>query len=214
MTGTVLFDLDGTLVDSAPDIATALNRVLGTAGLAPFGLPEVTRMIGDGAKVLLERALAARSSSFDPALLSAFLAAEEVHQAHATRAFQGIPEVLEELAAAGFRLAVCTNKPVEPARSLLRSLGLFERFAAVGGGDSFRVRKPDPGHLLATLRLAGGDGGRAVMIGDHHNDIAAARGAGIPAIFAAWGYGPVEMAAGAPVAPSPAVLPALIRDLA
>jgi phosphoglycolate phosphatase len=214
MPGTILFDLDGTLVDSAPDIATALNRVLASAELAPFSLPEVTAMIGDGARVLVERALAARARPFDAALLDAFIASEEVHEARSTRPFDGVPEVLEALASAGFRLAVCTNKPEAPARSLLASLGLGRFFAAVGGGDSFPVRKPDPGHLLGTLRLAGEADGRAVMIGDHHNDMAAARGAGVPAIFAGWGYGPAAMAAGAPVAARPADLPALVRELA
>jgi phosphoglycolate phosphatase len=94
-------------------------------------------------------------------------------------------------------LAVCTNKPEAAARALLAALGLAGSFAAIGGGDSFPVRKPDPAHVLATLAAAGGVASRAVMAGDHHNDVAAAAGAGMPCIFAAWGYGPAAMAAGA-----------------
>ena len=98
----------------------------------------------------------------------------------------------------GWRLAVCTNKPVVPARAVLAQFGIAALFRAVGGGDSFPTRKPDPAHLLATMGEAGG--GRAVMIGDHVNDMLAARGAGIPAIFAGWGYGAAWMAADNPVA--------------
>ena len=101
------------------------------------------------------------------------------------------------LTAEGWRLAVCTNKPEAPARALLRAFGLDGLIAAIGGGDSFPVRKPDPAHLLATLKAAGGDPAHAVMAGDHANDVAAARGAGVPCVFAAWGYGPPEMAEGA-----------------
>jgi phosphoglycolate phosphatase len=214
MQPTILFDLDGTLVDSAPDLRAALNRLMASRGLGPFTLPEVVAMVGDGARALVERALAARGLTFDEAALDSFLLDYTAHAAVETRPYPGVPEALETLSAAGWRLAVCTNKPEAAARELLRALDLMPRFAALGGGDSFPVRKPDPGHLLATLRLAGGEPGRAVMIGDHHNDIAAARGAGIPAIFAGWGYGPAAMAAGAPVAASAAALPALLRELA
>ena len=97
----------------------------------------------------------------------------------------------------GWRLAVCTNKPEVPARALLAGLGMEGFFAAIGAGDSFPVKKPDPRHLLATIDLAGGDPARAVMVGDHANDVQAALGAGLPCLFAAWGYGPPEMALGA-----------------
>ncbi|HEY0419979.1 MAG TPA: HAD-IA family hydrolase, partial [Acetobacteraceae bacterium] len=120
----------------------------------------------------------------------------------------------QTLAAGGWRLAVCTNKPVGPARSLLEALGLARFFAAVGGGDSYPVRKPDPRHLLATLAEAGGDAARTLMTGDHHNDVLAAAGAGMPAIFAAWGYGPREAGHGAAaVAESFAELPGLAERI-
>jgi len=111
--------------------------------------------------------------------------------------YPGVRQGLQRLSDEGWRLAVCTNKPEAAARSLLEALGLAAHFAAVGGGDSFPVRKPDPAHLLATLRAAGGEVAHAVMAGDHANDIVAAKGAGVPCIFAAWGYGPASMAAGA-----------------
>ena len=209
----VVFDLDGTLLDSAPDIQAALNRVLRARGLAPYDLPEVKAMIGDGARVLLERALAGRGEAFDEEALAAFLIDEDISQARLTAPFPGIAEVLRDIEAAGWRMAVCTNKPEGPARGLLDSLGLGARFAAIGGGDSFPVRKPDPAHLRATLAAAGGDPAHAVMIGDHRNDVMAAAGCGVPCIFAAWGYGPRMMAGDAPVAEAPADLPGLIAAL-
>ncbi len=214
MTRTAVFDLDGTLVDSAPDIHAALDRLMARLGLPGFTRPEVVGMIGDGVRVLVERALAARGRGFDAAALDAFTTDYTAHAAEATALFAGIPEVLAELEAAGWRLAVCTNKPAAATAALLGGLGLGGRFAAVGGGDSFPVRKPDPGHVLATLVAAGGDAAQAVMIGDHRNDVLAAGGAGLPCIFAGWGYGPPAMAEGAvAVAASPAELPALLAGL-
>jgi phosphoglycolate phosphatase len=213
MTRIAVFDLDGTLVDSAADIHAALDRLMAARGLPGFARPEVTAMIGDGVRVLVTRALAARGLPFEEAALAAFMADYEAEAAVLTRPFAGIPEALDALAAAGWRMAVCTNKPVSAARRLLDALGLSARFDALGGGDSFPVRKPDPGHLRATLAAAGGDPSRAVMIGDHANDMRAAAGAGVPAIFAGWGYGPEAMAAGAPIAGTPDALPALIAAL-
>ncbi len=133
----------------------------------------------------------------DAGAVAEFSADYGAHAAVATRAYPGVAEGLRSLAEEGWRLAVCTNKLEAAARSLLDALGLAQYFAAIGGGDSFPVRKPDPAHLLATLRAAGGDAAHAVMAGDHANDVAAARGAGVPCIFAAWGYGPPAMAEGA-----------------
>jgi phosphoglycolate phosphatase len=208
MTRLAVFDLDGTLVDSAPDLHAALDRLMAARGLAPFDRATVIAMIGDGAKVLVERALAARGQPFDQAALDQFLADYGAAAAVETRPFAGIPEALDRLAADGWRLAVCTNKPEAPARELLAALGLAHRFAALGGGDSFPTRKPDPAHLLATIAAAGGLRDGAVMIGDHHNDIRAARGAGIPGLFVSWGYGPPAMAEGAPIIARPEALPA------
>jgi phosphoglycolate phosphatase len=207
MRNTMIFDLDGTLVDSVPDLAAAVNRLMAGRALAPFARPEVARMVGDGARVLLERAFAARGLASDEAALAAFLEDYGAHAAVETTPFPGVAETLEAFAAAGWRMAVCTNKPEAPARMLLAALGLDRHFAAVGGGDSFPVRKPDPGHLRATIAAAGGDLANCVMVGDHHNDILAAAGLDIPCIFAAWGYGPADT--GAHAAATAAAFPEL-----
>jgi phosphoglycolate phosphatase len=213
MQPTAVFDLDGTLVDSAPDLHAALDRLMARRGLSGFRRGDIIPMIGDGAKVLVERALAARGAAFEPSALHDFLIDYGANAVVDTAPFPGIPEVLHHLVDAGWRLAVCTNKPTGPAVTLLQALGLAAPFSAIGGGDSYAARKPDPSHLLATLRDAGGDASSAVMIGDHHNDIAAASGAGIPAIFAGWGYGSLDMAGRAPVATTPRDLPALLTAL-
>ncbi|RVT98968.1 HAD family hydrolase [Rhodovarius crocodyli] len=200
MTRLAVFDLDGTLVDTAPDLAAALNRQMTARGLAEIPLPKVTRMIGDGARVLLERGFAFHDRPFEEAALEAFLEDPDLEGGALTTVFAGIPELLAHLQAEGWRMAVCTNKPEKAARGLLANLGVDHYFRAIGGGDSFPTRKPDPAHLLHTMGAAGG--GRAVMIGDHMNDMLAARGAGIPAIFVTYGYGPVEMAGGNPTAAS------------
>lgn len=197
MAPTLLLDLDGTLVDSAPDLAASLNRLMAARGLAPFALPEVTRLIGDGVRVLLERAFAARGGVSDARDLGDYMADYGAHLADATRPYPGAAGALKRLRAAGWRIAVCTNKPEAMARDVLAATGLLADIGAIGGGDSFAVRKPDPGHLRATLARAGGTVAQAVMAGDHRNDILAARGAGVPGIFAAWGYGTPDMAAGA-----------------
>jgi phosphoglycolate phosphatase len=205
-----VFDLDGTLVDSAPDLHAALDRLMAVKRLPGFARAEVVGMIGDGVRVLLERAYAARSIALDEADLQHFMTDYEANAAVLTRAFDGIPELLGGLRDAGWRLAVCTNKPEGAARVLLSGLGLDGHFSALGGGDSFPMRKPDPGHLRATLAAAGAAPEDAVMIGDHRNDIDAARGAGVRAIFAGWGYGPHSMAGGAPIAADVTGLRALL----
>src|SRR3954471_18338415 len=139
-----VFDLDGTLVDSAPDIHAALDRLMAGLGQPPFARAEVTRMIGDGVRALVQRALAARGLGFEEAALAAFTADYTARAAEATAPFPGIPEALAALEVAGWRLAICTNKPVAATLALLEGIGLGGRFAAIGGGDSFAMRKPDP----------------------------------------------------------------------
>ena len=205
-----IFDLDGTLVDSAPDIHAALDRLMSRRHLPGFRRAEVVGMIGDGVRVLLERACAARSITLDEDDFRHFMADYEANAAVLTRPFADIPELLTTLEASGWRLAICTNKPEAAARVLLSGLGLDRHFSAIGGGDSFPVRKPDPGHLRATLAAAGATTEGAVMIGDHANDMLAARGAGVRAIFAGWGYGPRSMAGNAPIAPDVPALRSLL----
>jgi phosphoglycolate phosphatase len=208
-----IFDLDGTLVDSAPDIQSALGRLMASQGRPGFTRAETIAMVGDGIPTLFRRACAARGLAPDPALLAAFTDDYTAHASDETRPFAGAEAVLDALAAAGWRLGLCTNKPAAPTAVLLRGLGLADRFAAVLGGDSLPVRKPDGGHVLGVIAAAGGDPARAAMIGDHHNDVLAAQAAGIPAIFCAWGYGTLDMAHGAPVAGSIGEVPALLERL-
>ncbi|WP_291296488.1 HAD-IA family hydrolase [Elioraea sp.] len=195
----VCLDLDGTLIDSAPDIAAALNRRLAASGLGPLSLAAITRMIGDGAKVLLTRGFAAAGRPISgPALddeAAAYIADYERNALIETRPYPGVPETLAALADAGHALAVVTNKPAEATRIVLDALGLAGMFATVAGGDSFPVRKPDPGHLLGALAALDIPSSRAVMVGDHRNDLLAARGAGIASVYAAFGYGEEDHAA-------------------
>ena len=208
-----LFDLDGTLLDSAPDLHSALDRLMARHDRPGFSREEVWRMIGDGVTVLVQRACAARNLAFSPELVADFMADYEAHAADETRPFPGIPEVLAALRAEGWQLAVCTNKPEKAARIILDGLGLSPLLDGIGGGDSFPVRKPHPGHPLGLLARMGGEASQAVLIGDHQNDTRAAKAAGIAAIFAAWGYGQPEMAEGAPVASAPGDLPGLLAGL-
>jgi phosphoglycolate phosphatase len=209
-----LLDLDGTLVDTVPDLAAALNRLMVAHALAPVSLPETAAMVGDGVAKLVERAFAARGAVSDTAKVAAFSRDYSRHVAIASKPYPGVRVTLDGLASEGWRLAVCTNKPEAATHALLAALGLAKLFAAVGAGDSFPVRKPDPLHLLETLRAAGGEPGTAVMAGDHRNDVLAARGAGVPCVFAAWGYGTPAMADGAAaVARDFAELGTIVRGL-
>lgn len=189
----VCLDLDGTLIDSAPDIAAALNRRLAAAGLGPLSLAAITRMIGDGAKVLLTRGFAAAGRPLSDAALDAeaeaYIDDYERNALIETRLYPGVPEALAALSEAGHTLAVVTNKPAGATRIVLEALGLAGLFETVAGGDSFAVRKPDPGHLLGALAALGIPPAQAVMVGDHRNDLLAARGAGVASVYAAFGYG-------------------------
>jgi phosphoglycolate phosphatase len=206
----VIFDLDGTLIDSDPDISAALNRVLAAEGLETLSVEEVKRMIGDGAKVLVQRAFAARGAEADTRHVAAFLADYEANAVVNTVPYAGIPAVLRGLQAAGHPLAVCTNKPIWAARRVLAALDLAGYFPVVLGGDSTPWRKPDPRHLAATIEALGAAPENAVMIGDHENDMLAAGRLGVPGIFVTWGYGLAE----APfVAHAPADLPGLIAGM-
>ncbi len=196
----VVFDLDGTLIDSAPDLLTAVNRMLGERGRRGLDLGAVTAMIGDGAHKLVERALTATGKETPTAgelarATRRFIDFYEGHGADLTRPYAGAAEALKCLRDDGYALGVCTNKPQGPTREILDALGLGGYFSAVLGGDSLDgVRKPDPRHLLAAVERLGATPDRAVMVGDNENDVAAARGAGIPVIVVAFGYARVPAA--------------------
>ena len=194
---TLVFDLDGTLTDSVPDIAGAVNRTLAARNLPPLALPQVALMVGDGLQPLIDRAFAAAGGVPDERAGADYLADYESRVAEATKLYPGAEDALDTLLARGWTLAVCTNKPQHAARLLLSALHVADRFAAVGGGDSFAAMKPDPRHLLGTIQAAGGSTTRALMVGDHSNDVNAATSSGVRAVFAGWGYGRPGMESGA-----------------
>jgi phosphoglycolate phosphatase len=212
----LIFDLDGTLVDSVPDLAAAVNAVLAEHGLEPLSEPEVAGMVGDGVIALVERALLARGGgvALGPAV-ERYVALYEANATTLTRPYPDVPEVLAELARAGVGLAVCTNKPEHATRAVLDGLGLARFFPVVLGGDSLTARKPDPAPLLAALDRLGAAAGESAMIGDHRNDVLAARAAGTRVIFARYGYGLATLRELAPDAMigSFAELPRVLRAL-
>jgi phosphoglycolate phosphatase len=187
----LLADLDGTLVHTLPDLQEVANGLLAELGANPLTSEEIGAMVGDGALRLLERALVARNivtRDIQP-LLARFLANYEARPALLSRPYPGVPEVLRRLVDEGWRCAVVTNKPFRATQLLLRALDLDGLFAVVIGGDSLPVRKPDPGPVLAALAELGATRDQAVSVGDHANDLRAAAAAGVPAIFARYGYG-------------------------
>jgi len=193
---TLLLDLDGTLVDTVPDLAAALNRLMHAHRLPAFSHAQVASMVGDGVAVLVSRAFAVHDRQPDAADLAHFATDYAAHVAVDSTLYPDVLPALTGLAQDGWRLAVCTNKPEHTARALLCALGLLPLLCAIGGGDSFAVRKPDPAHLLATLSRTHASPDTALMIGDHRNDVIAARGAGLRSIFALWGYGAPGMESG------------------
>lgn len=188
----VLFDLDGTLIETAPDLAAALNHTLARAGRPAVPVDGVRPMIGDGARALLERGLAATGPAPDKATMDRWhaelLEYYWEHVADLSHPFDGVVELLETMRIAGLKLGVCTNKPFGLSMKLFEALGLDHLFDAVLGGDSLSVRKPDPEHLLATLDLLGARPERAAMVGDSANDVQAARNAGVPVVVVSFGY--------------------------
>jgi phosphoglycolate phosphatase len=189
---TAVFDLDGTLADTAPDLVATLNVILAGEGLPSLGFAEARRMIGHGARVMIARGLEAAGRDAGPERLDEmyrlFLAHYADNLCVETRLFPGAVEALDALEAQGFRLAVCTNKIETHSRKLLQALGIGHRFSAVCGRDTFPFVKPDPRHLTLTIRAAGGAPEDAVMVGDARPDIAAAQAAGVAAIAVTFGY--------------------------
>jgi phosphoglycolate phosphatase len=185
----VIFDLDGTLVDTAPDIASALGAALGAVGVAAPPLDVVKGMVGDGARELIRRALAQAGVERDlNTVHAALLAAYRAHVSDRSVAYSGVTEALDVLRRAGVTCAVITNKPGDIARRVLQDLSLADRFAAViGDGDGF-PRKPDPGAALSLIAGTGTQSTRTAVVGDGLPDIRLARLLGARAIAAAWGY--------------------------
>ena len=194
-----VFDLDGTLIDTAPDLVDSLNHTIAARDLPPVTYADLTHLVGHGAKAMIERAFALRKApladSDFPPMLERFIEHYKGGMPGKSRPYPGLVGALDRLAAAGIMAAVCTNKMESLARPLIEGLGMTARFAAITGGDTFAVRKPDAEHLLGTIRLAGGDRSRTVMIGDSANDFKVAANAGVPSVAVPFGYSdvPVEM---------------------
>ena len=187
----VVCDLDGTLVDSAPDLSGALDAVLAEIDVPAVPLDEIRHLVGDGALALVRRALARSGASqrYDAdRLLEPFLEVYRSRLTRESRPYPGVPDSLRALAERGHPLAVCTNKPEGLARRMLEELGLDFFGDAVVGGDTFGFRKPDRRALEAAASRSGGDPGRSVLVGDSRTDVETARNAGVPIILVSYGY--------------------------
>jgi phosphoglycolate phosphatase len=214
----VLFDLDGTLIDTAGDLAASLNHALVAAGLAPTPLDRVRHLVGHGARAMIEKGLAdagapaATRRELDEHL-TVFLAHYERHLAVQSRPFPGALDAIAEMRADGATIAICTNKREALARALIKELGLAGLFAAIHGPDTTGFAKPDPRPLHHCLAAA--DAARGVFIGDSDTDIRAAKAAGMPCLAALFGYGPLDLSAEAfALFSSYQELPALVRRAA
>ncbi len=193
-----VFDLDGTLCDTAPDLVSALNRVLAEEGLPQADFTQARAYVGHGARVLIERAHAAHGMTLDNdqavTLTERFVEHYAAHIADDTVAFPHVLDAMDVMETNGWHFAICTNKRESLARQLLETMGLSGRFDAICGGDTFDVRKPDGGHILQTIAQAGGNPTAALMIGDSAPDVLAAQDAKVPVVAVDFGYsqGPVE----------------------
>jgi phosphoglycolate phosphatase len=188
----LVFDLDGTLVDSLPDLQSALNEMLRGLGRRLLAPAEVQVMIGDGTPALVTRALSATGGK-EPnvdfeAAHQKFLGTYQAAPTKLSRLYPGVRDTLESLRNSGARLAICTNKPQAATVAVLNGFGIAAYFNAVLGGDTVEFKKPDPRHLLAAIDRVGATTNHAVMIGDNENDYAAARAAGVPVILMRYGY--------------------------
>ncbi len=189
---TIVFDLDGTLAETAPDIIGTLNVILGREGLAPLPVARARDLVGAGARALIERGFNLYGRPLPPErldqLFELFLEVYAGRVADESHLFDGVLAAMDTLSARGHLLAICTNKPERHSLLLLDALGVTSRFAAIAGRDSYPYFKPDARHLTMTIEAAGGDPRHAIMVGDSRTDIATARNAGLPVICVPFGY--------------------------
>jgi phosphoglycolate phosphatase len=189
---TIVFDLDGTLVHTAPDLTNALNDVLTRRGHKPVSIESIRDSVGHGARVMIEQALARAGADGDvDRMLAEFLVHYEANIARESRPYPGMLAALDRLADQGANLAICTNKRESLTHLLLQELEIKHYFSAIAGRDTFAVAKPHPGHLTGTIALARGNPKRTLMIGDSDIDLRTARAASIPMIFVSFGYGAI-----------------------
>jgi phosphoglycolate phosphatase len=195
---TIVYDLDGTLADTAGDLVATLNWLLGREGLKPLKVESAGSLVGAGARPLIARGFAASGKNLDPQalerLFADYLVYYNAHIADRTRLYPGVRQALSALADLGWRQAICTNKIEVSAKLLIAKLGVAERFAFVCGQDTFGVGKPDATPLLKTIAASGGASDRAIMVGDSMTDIKTARAAGLPVIAVDFGYSDVPVA--------------------
>ncbi|WP_132255231.1 HAD family hydrolase [Methylobacterium segetis] len=187
-----VFDLDGTLAETAGDLVGTLNVLLRREGLPPLPLEEARDMIGAGAKALIQRGFTAAGEPLSTErlerLFGEFLEHYGAHLCDHSHLYEGLVEALDSLQSDGFLLAVCTNKVEEHAVDLLDKLGIGDRFAAICGRATFPYFKPDPRHITSTIERAKGNPARSVMVGDSRSDVDAAKAAGIPVVAVTFGY--------------------------
>lgn len=193
----VIFDLDGTLIDTVPDLIGTLNLVFAQEGLPSVAIDEARSLVGAGIRPLIERALARHGRELPveevDEIFARYIRHYQEHIADRSRPFPGLESALDRLRDDGFRLAVCTNKYEVLSVRLLDALGLTTRFAAICGQDTFPMKKPDPQTLHLTIARAGGDPARAVMVGDSETDVKLARAAAVPVVGVDFGYTPIPM---------------------
>ncbi len=189
---TIAFDLDGTLVETAPDLIGTLNLMLAERGLPPVPLASARHLVGGGARRMLEHGFLEAGAQFDagdmPLMVERFVELYRGRIADESRPFDGVEAALDELASEGARLLICTNKRTDLSIALLDELNLLARFAAVVGPDAVTRRKPDAAHLVEAVARAGGEIGRTLMVGDSDNDVLAARAAGAAVVAVSFGY--------------------------
>jgi phosphoglycolate phosphatase len=204
----LVFDLDGTLADTRDDLVAAVNHALAELGLPRRGPEQVAGFVGHGARLLIERALGPEHADLAPRALQVFLSYYKEHLLDRTRAYDGIPELLAAAQARGIALTVLTNKPEAPSRAILDGLGLIRYFAAVVGGDTLPVRKPDPAGILHLQQLTGVPLQETLLVGDSQVDCETGRAAGVAVCGAAWGFIPDALKAVPPdfTVASPAAL--------
>lgn len=188
----IVFDLDGTLIDTAPDLLDSLNHTLSAGGMALTDTKGFHGFVGHGGRVMIERAYAAQQRLLaveeHDRLFDVFLDHYGLNIPGKSKPYPGVVEALDRFAARGFLLAICTNKTSAFSTRLIEALGMTSRFAAICGADTFSFRKPDPRHLIETIAMAGGDADHAVMVGDSRTDIDTAKAAGIPVVAVDFGY--------------------------
>jgi len=217
---TLVLDLDGTLIDSVPDLGDAVNAVLLGEGLAPVGAQELRRFVGEGAQRMVEQAVDYRGGAIDRGAIErhmkVFRDAYRQCCTRKTQLYTGVAETLRQLAGDGYRLALCTNKPTEPSLAILKACRIDSLFAATICGDTFAVRKPDPLCVTEAIARSGGRIDAAAMIGDSRHDVKAAHAARIPAIVVSYGYSdvPVESLGAEVIIGGFGELPQALRTLA